>query len=127
MAAALWSRPRLAYLASFFSFTASTFSMTELNLSRNQLGVDWASLAIIHLLVALFLGRRSANREKRKSLLPAYRCGRLYHCGAGCAALALPLRWKITGVCAGKLAGDVRLGRPPGASRAAWLYHSETP
>jgi hypothetical protein len=39
--ALLWKRPRSLYAASFFSFTASTFAMTELNLSLNQLGVGW--------------------------------------------------------------------------------------
>ena len=62
----LWGRPRALYAASFFSFTTSTFAMTELNLSLSQLGVGWISLGIIHILVVLFLARRADQVEHRK-------------------------------------------------------------
>ena len=127
MAAALWSRPRLAYLASFFSFTASTFSMTELNLSLNQLGIGWASLAIVHLLVALILARKPAHREKRKAFFGPIVVAAYIIAGLAVLPSLFPFDGKFPGVCVGELAGDVRLGRPPGASRAAWLYYSETP
>ncbi|NUQ83679.1 MAG: hypothetical protein HUU11_03105 [Anaerolineales bacterium] len=67
--ALLWKRPRSLYAASFFSFTASTFAMTELNLSLNQLGVGWASLAILHVLFVLRLARRPEHVENRKPFL----------------------------------------------------------
>ena len=70
LAAMLWSRPRLIYLASFFAFTASTFAMTELGLSLNQLGTGWASLGILHLLLALYLARRPVFGERREAFVP---------------------------------------------------------
>jgi len=69
LVALLWERPRSLYAASFFSFTASTFAMSELNLSLNQLGVGWVSLAILHMLLVLILARREQRVEKRKPFL----------------------------------------------------------
>ena len=69
LAAALWSRSRLLYLASFFAFTTSTFAMTELGLSLNQLGIGWASLSILHVLAALYLARRLASAEARDAFI----------------------------------------------------------
>ena len=66
----LWEQPRSLYAASFFSFTASTFAMSELNLALNQLGVGWASLAILHILIALRLAGSQQHVEKRKPYLP---------------------------------------------------------
>jgi hypothetical protein len=43
--------------------------MTELNLSLNQLGVGWASLAIVHILLVLFLARRIEFVDQRKPFL----------------------------------------------------------
>lgn len=62
----LWKRPRSLFATSFFSFTASTFAMTELNLSLNQLGVGWVSLSILHLLLVLLLARWVKAVEQRK-------------------------------------------------------------
>jgi len=69
LSALLWQRPRFIYAASFFSFTATTFAMTELNLSLNQLGVGWASLAILHILLVLRLAGPEQPTEKRKPFL----------------------------------------------------------
>ena len=43
--------------------------MTELNLSLNQLGVGWASLAILHILLVLWLVRPSSHNEQIKPFL----------------------------------------------------------
>jgi len=56
LAACLWKRPNYLLGASLLIFSSATFSMTELGLSIPQLGVGWASLAIIHILIALYLG-----------------------------------------------------------------------
>ena len=66
----MWKKPRTLYAASLFSFTASTFAMTELNLSLNQLGVGWASLAILHVLLALRFARIPPPLEQTKPFLP---------------------------------------------------------
>lgn len=65
----LWKRPRSLYATSFFSFTASTFAMTELNLSLQQLGVGWVSLSIAHVLLVILLARRKETVEQRKPFL----------------------------------------------------------
>lgn len=65
----LWKRPRSLYATSFFSFTASTFAMTELNLSLSQLCVGWVSLSIVHILLVLFLARRVDAVEIRQPYL----------------------------------------------------------
>lgn len=70
LSAILWKKPRTLYAASFFSFTASTFAMTELNLGLNQLGVGWASLAILHVLLALRFARIPPSLESSKPFLP---------------------------------------------------------
>jgi hypothetical protein len=70
LSAILWKKPRTLYAASFFSFTASTFAMTELNLGLNQLGVGWASLAILHVLLALRFARIPPPAESTKPFLP---------------------------------------------------------
>ncbi|MBK9926682.1 MAG: hypothetical protein IPP66_15515 [Anaerolineales bacterium] len=69
LSAMLWQKPRSLYGTSFFSFTASTFAMTELNLNLNQVGVGWASLAILHILLVLRLSRPSPNLEHRTPFL----------------------------------------------------------
>lgn len=69
LSAILWQKPRSLYATSFFSFTASTFAMTELNLNLNQIGVGWASLAILHILLVLRLSRSSPQLEKRRPFL----------------------------------------------------------
>ena len=65
----LWKRPRSLFATSFFSFTATTFAMTELDLSLHQLGVGWVSLSIVHILLVLFLARRVEAVEKREPFL----------------------------------------------------------
>ncbi|NJN94369.1 MAG: hypothetical protein HC875_09890, partial [Anaerolineales bacterium] len=64
LAAWLWRQPRYLYAASLFSLSAVTFGMAELDLNLSQLGVGWASLALVHLLVALNLGTRFPNSNK---------------------------------------------------------------
>ncbi|HEU0293682.1 MAG TPA: hypothetical protein VFR47_13155 [Anaerolineales bacterium] len=64
--AVVWERPRALYAAAFFSFTASTFAMSELDLSLNQLGVGWASLAILLILFSLRLARKPEYIEQRR-------------------------------------------------------------
>ena len=62
LAACLWRRPAVLYAASFFSLASSTFAMSEIGLSCTHLCVGWATLAIGHVLVALGLGRATAQR-----------------------------------------------------------------
>jgi hypothetical protein len=69
LSAIIWGRPRSLYATSFFSFTASTFAMTGLNLDLNQVGVGWASLAILHILLVLRLSRPSPHLESRTPFL----------------------------------------------------------
>jgi len=56
LAAILWKRPNYLFGASALVFSSATFAMTELELSIPQLGVGWASLAIVQILIALKLG-----------------------------------------------------------------------
>ncbi len=68
LATLLWQRPLYLYGASLFSFTSLTFVMTELELNLSNLSVGWISLALVHILLALYLGNRisateSANAE----------------------------------------------------------------
>jgi hypothetical protein len=67
--AIVWERPRALYAAAFFSFTASTFAMSELDLSLNQLGVGWASLSIVLILLSLRLARKPEQIEQRRPYL----------------------------------------------------------
>ncbi|MBN1584503.1 MAG: hypothetical protein JXA89_27605, partial [Anaerolineae bacterium] len=60
LGAALWQRPAALYAASVLSFTAASFVMAELGLTIAQLSVGWASLSLLHVLVALNLGRRAS-------------------------------------------------------------------
>jgi len=69
LSAILWKRPRSLYAASFFVFTASTFAMTELKLDLNQVGVGWASLAIVHVLLVLRLSHPSPLLENKTPFL----------------------------------------------------------
>ncbi len=69
LSAVWWKKPHTLYAASFFSFTASTFAMTELNLTLNQLSVGWASLAILHILLALRFARIPPPLERTKPFL----------------------------------------------------------
>jgi hypothetical protein len=70
LSAVVWQRPRTLYAASFFSFTAVMFAVSELDLALNQLGVGWISLAILHVLLVLFLARPGPDVERRKPFLP---------------------------------------------------------
>ncbi|HBX71334.1 MAG TPA: hypothetical protein DEH25_18650, partial [Chloroflexi bacterium] len=58
LAASLWQRPRYSYWASLFSFTSTTFAITNLGFTFGQTGVGWVSLALIHILGAIALGNR---------------------------------------------------------------------
>ncbi|HEX9924611.1 MAG TPA: hypothetical protein VGD99_18280, partial [Anaerolineae bacterium] len=82
LAALLWQRPGYLYGASLLSFSAVTFSLTELDLTLAQLSVGWASLAIAFSLVAISLGTRFP------SPLPNY-AAPLVHSSYAIAALAL--------------------------------------
>lgn len=55
LSAILWQRTSLLYVASFFVLTASTFVMTEMHFKLNQLGIGWASLAILYIFIVLRL------------------------------------------------------------------------
>lgn len=61
LAAWLWRQPRYLYAASLLSLSAVTFAESELGLTLSQVGLGWASLAIIHIIVALNLGTRFPN------------------------------------------------------------------
>ncbi|MEA3396657.1 MAG: hypothetical protein U9R05_04270, partial [Chloroflexota bacterium] len=58
LAVFLWKRPRYFYAASLLSVTAVTFTMSELGLPLAQACVGWVSLALLHVMAALALGRR---------------------------------------------------------------------
>ncbi|MCB0162782.1 MAG: hypothetical protein KDI79_01060 [Anaerolineae bacterium] len=58
LATLLWRRSNILAGASLFSFTSTTFIITYLNLDLAQLGVGWATLAIVHIVLALNLGTR---------------------------------------------------------------------
>jgi hypothetical protein len=60
LAAALWRRPAYLYGASALALSAVTFALSELSLTLAQSSVGWVSLALLHVLVALALGRRRA-------------------------------------------------------------------
>ncbi len=66
LAARLWKQPRYVYAASFFSFTAASFAMSELKLPLEQLSVGWVSLALAHIFLALAFAR-----EKTRGFAPA--------------------------------------------------------
>jgi len=59
LATMLWQRPRYLYWASLFSFTAATFAMTNLGITLGQSSIGWASLALIHIFIAIYLGNRA--------------------------------------------------------------------
>ncbi len=69
LAAVIWRQPRTLYVASFFSFTASTFAMTELDLKLNQLGVGWITLSILHIVLVLLLARQSSIANRKSSIV----------------------------------------------------------
>ncbi len=58
LSAWLWQRPRTLYLASLLSVTATTFAMSEAGLPLAQVCVGWASLALVHIALAAWLGGR---------------------------------------------------------------------
>ena len=59
LATTLWQRPRYLYWASIFSFTAATFAMTNLGITLGQSSIGWASLSLIHIFIAIYLGNRA--------------------------------------------------------------------
>ncbi len=65
LATRLWKQPRYVYAASFFSFTATSFAMSELKLPLEQLSVGWVSLALVHIFLAL-----AFDREKTRGFAP---------------------------------------------------------
>ncbi|HXV97181.1 MAG TPA: hypothetical protein VEC93_02075, partial [Anaerolineae bacterium] len=69
LAALLWQKPNYLYAASFLALSATTFAIAELDLTLSQLGVGWASLAIIHVIVALNLGTRFPTSNTENSFI----------------------------------------------------------
>ena len=119
--AILWGRPRSLYASSFFLFTATTFAMTELNLSLNQLGVGWASLGILHILLVLFLARPIQHIDKRTPyLIPLVIAGYGYW-SAGNPASDLHVRWELAIICPRQLDRAVGVGSLPGSSGTAGI------
>ncbi len=77
LAARWWRRPRILYAVSFFALTATTFALSELNFALPQLAIGWASLALVHILIA-------ASRKTNFQICPT-----LVNAGFGIAAFAL--------------------------------------
>ncbi|HRV95947.1 MAG TPA: hypothetical protein P5526_27585, partial [Anaerolineae bacterium] len=71
LAAILWRRPNILAGASIFFFTSTTFAMTYLNLDLAQLSVGWATLAIVHIVLALNLGTRVPDTSASTVLVRA--------------------------------------------------------
>jgi hypothetical protein len=63
LATVFWRQPRFLYVASLFSFTTTTFALSETNLEIGQLGVAWISLALLHMLLAINLGKRLSDGD----------------------------------------------------------------
>jgi hypothetical protein len=74
LATVLWRQPRFLYVGSLFSFTTTTFALSETNLEIGQLGVAWISLALVHMLLALYLGKRlsDGDSDARPVVIGAY-------------------------------------------------------
>ncbi|MCL5995899.1 MAG: hypothetical protein M1546_07570 [Chloroflexi bacterium] len=95
LAALWWKRPRYLYAASFLSFTACTFAMVEVGLDLSQVGVGWASLSLVHVIVALLAGSDFRGflpgqaRTRETPLDPAGLAHPLVIAGFVIAALAL--------------------------------------
>jgi hypothetical protein len=89
LAAILWQRPQYLYAASFFSFTSLTFVMTELELNLSNLSVGWISLALVHILLALYLGNRITTDGSMGVSEPINYLYPLVAAGYGIAGLAL--------------------------------------
>lgn len=53
----LWRRPNFIYLVSIFLMSAITFTSLKWNIDLSALGIGWASLAIVHLILAVQLGK----------------------------------------------------------------------
>ena len=69
LAVVLWRRPRLAYFASLLLLSGSAGLIAARGATLSQLGLAWALLAVLHVIVALWLGRgheRDEIREKRE-------------------------------------------------------------
>ncbi|MBN2006551.1 MAG: hypothetical protein JXA21_24580 [Anaerolineae bacterium] len=87
LAAWLWRRPEYLYGASMLAFSATSFVMTELDLPLVNLCVGWASLAILHILLAYGLSRDPARSTQTILTVP------LVAAGYGIAALSALLPW----------------------------------
>ena len=74
LATVLWRQPRFLYVASLFSFTTTTFALSETHLEIGQLGAAWVSLALVHMLLAITLGNRlsDGNSYARPVVIGAY-------------------------------------------------------
>jgi hypothetical protein len=64
LAAILWQRPKSLYVASLLSLSAATFGMAEAGLPLAQLGIGWATLSIVHVVVARALGNRVSTSTR---------------------------------------------------------------
>lgn len=89
MAALLWQRPAYLYAASLLALSSATFALAELGLNVSQLGVGWASLAIVHIITALNLGTRFPNQARPSSHPETGFAQPVVIAGYGIAALAL--------------------------------------
>jgi hypothetical protein len=63
LGAVLWERPASLYAASFFAFFATMFGMSELDLGFGDMYAGWTTLALTHILMAVWLGRSERGRR----------------------------------------------------------------
>ncbi|MBE7552137.1 MAG: hypothetical protein HS126_13795 [Anaerolineales bacterium] len=125
VAALLWQRPAYLYAASLLAVSATTFALAEVGLNISQLGVGWASLAIVHIMTALNLGTRFPNSSLRPSTHPETSFTQpVVIAGYGIAALALlPALFPYNGDTLAYSLGNW-LGL---AAWGAYLAHKEQP
>ncbi|MBN2502372.1 MAG: DUF2157 domain-containing protein [Anaerolineales bacterium] len=74
LAAGLWQRPRYLYVASVLAASATSFFVSEIGFTTSEVSVGWASLAILHVVTAFWLGRTHFNAGKR-FITPLVRAG----------------------------------------------------
>ncbi len=84
----LRQQPRYLYGFSLFGLTSLTFTLNELGLSLDQLTPAWASLALVHILAALYQGRQKDEAAQADDSSPNF-ASPLVISGYLLAALAL--------------------------------------